>query len=291
MGSYRLKIHPECVPCLLKRSIYEAELIDESKKRKVIEEALGILDDNFKEDSVSAEVSTKVHRRVYDILGTDDPYKDLKEKSNRTAEKLLPKAKEITKEGGFREAVLVSIAGNVMDFGYRDDIDSPDYLINEFQNIIDEGFGHDDTEKVEELIKKGKNVLYFTDNAGEVVFDTVLLNKIKEYDVNLTVVVKDVPILTDATMKEVKEYDIKKIVDQVDTTGGYAVGVNFDLLSDELKGKLENADLIIAKGMANWESFSETDYRPIAFLTRSKCEPVSNTMDVPFDTNVAKLFE
>lgn len=286
-----MKIHSECVPCLLKRSIYEARLIDKSKEKKVIEEALSILNENFDKNSVSAEVSTKVHRRVYDILGTDDPYKDLKEKSNSTAEKLLPKAEEIVKNGGFRQAVLVSIAGNVLDFGYRDDIDSPDFLVKEFKNIIDEGFGHDDTDKIENLLKEGKNILYFTDNAGEIVFDTVLLNKIKEYDVNLSVVVKDVPILTDATMEDAEEYGIDMIADQLETTGGFAVGVNFDLISEQLKDKLENADLIIAKGMANWESFSEEDYRPIAYLTRSKCEPVSNTMGVPFDTNVAKLFE
>ncbi|MFW5928518.1 MAG: damage-control phosphatase ARMT1 family protein, partial [Thermoplasmatota archaeon] len=259
-----MKIHPECVPCLLKRSLYEARLIDESKKKKVIDEALDILNNNFNENSISAEVSTKVHRKVYEILGTDDPYEKLKEMSNETAEKLLPEAEDIIDEGGLKEAVLVSIAGNVLDFGYRDDINSPDYLINEFKNIIDEGFGHDDTDEIEDLLKKGKNVIYFTDNAGEIVFDTLLLKKIKEYDVHLTVVVKDVPILTDATMNDVENYDIDKIADEIDTTGGFAVGVNFDLISDTLKEKLEKADLIIAKGMANWESFSETDYRPIA---------------------------
>ncbi|MFP4050606.1 MAG: damage-control phosphatase ARMT1 family protein [Thermoplasmata archaeon] len=286
-----MKIHSECVPCLLKRSLYEARLIDKDKKRKVIKEALKILEENFQESSVSTEVSTKVHDRVYKILGTDDPYKDLKKKSNETAEKLLPKAEKVVENGGFREAVLVSIAGNVMDFGYRDDIDSPDFLIKEFQNIIDEGFGHDDIERIEKLLKKGKNILYFTDNAGEIVFDTLLLKKIKEFDVHLTVVVKEAPILTDATIEDADKYKIDKIADQVDTTGGFAVGVNFVLISEDLKEKLERADLIIAKGMANWESFSEKDYRPIAFLTRSKCNPVSETMGVPFDTNVAKLFE
>ncbi len=286
-----MKIHSECVPCLLKRSIYEARLVNKNKEKEVVKAALSILNDNFDESAVSAEISTKVHRRVYDILETDDPYKELKYKSNKTAEKLLTKAKNLVNKGGFREAVLVSIAGNVMDFGYRDDISSPDYLMNEFKKIIDEGFGHDDTDEIERILKESKSILYFTDNAGEIVFDTVLLKKIKEYDVHLTVVVKDVPILTDATMKDAKEYNIDKTADQLETTGGYAVGVNFDLIPEKLKDKLENADMIIAKGMANWESFSETDYRPIAFLTRSKCKPVSDTMGVPFDTNVAKLFE
>ncbi len=285
-----MKIHPECVPCLLKRCLYEAELVDEQKKQEVIEAATSILNERFNEGSVSAEVATEVHGKAYQILNTDDPYSDVKEKSNVAAVKLLPRAKEIAKKG-LREAIVVSIAGNVLDFGYRDDIDSPEYLTQEFENIIDQGLAQDDTEKIEALLEKGKEVVYFTDNTGEIVFDTLLLRKLKDYDIHLTVVVKEEPILTDATMEDALRYDIDKIADQLETTGGYAVGVDFDLLPEKVEKKLERADLIIAKGMANWESFSETDYSPIAFLTRSKCEPVSKTMGVPYDENIAKLFK
>jgi len=285
-----MKIHPECVPCLLKRCLYEAELVDDQKKQEVIEAATSILNERFNEDAVSAEVATEVHGKVYQILKTDDPYSEVKEKSNAAAEELLPRAEEIAKKG-LKEAIMVSIAGNVLDFGYRDDIDSPEYLIQEFENIIDQGLAQDDTEKIKTLLENGKEVVFFTDNTGEIVFDTLLLRKLKDYDIHLTVVVKEKPILTDATMEDALRYDIDKIADQLETTGGYAVGVDFDLLPEKVEEKLGRADIIIAKGMANWESFSETDYSPIAFLTRSKCEPVSETMGVPYDENVAKLFE
>lgn len=286
-----MEIHPECVPCILKRIQFEVDMVDSSKKREVVKEVLDILSEGFGEGVVSAELATKVHGRVYEILGENDPYKDLKEMSNKTAEKILPRAKEIVREKGFWGAVITSIAGNVLDFGFRDDIDSPKYLEKEFENIIDEGLAVDHTEEIEELLKDGDNILFFTDNTGEIVFDTLLLEKIKEYDVHLTVVVKGEPILTDATEEDAKNYNIDKIADQLEDTGGFAVGVNFDIISDDLKEKLKNSDLIIAKGMANWESFSETDYGPIAFLTRSKCHPIANTMQVPFDVNVAKLFK
>jgi len=274
----------------LKRCLYEAELVDEDKKREIIEEATSILNERFDDDAVSAEVATEVHSKVYEILETEDPYLDIKEQSNRSAESILPEAKKIA-EKSFRDAVLISIAGNVLDFGYRNDISSPDYLTNEFQNIINQGLAVDDTYKIEELLKKGKEVIYFTDNAGEIIFDKLLLKKLKEYDIHLTVVVKGKPILTDVTMEDALKYEIDKVADQLESTGGYAVGVDFDLLPDQVKEKLERSDLIIAKGMANWESFSEKDYSPIAFLTRSKCQPVSSTMGVPFDENIAKLFQ
>lgn len=286
-----MELHPECVPCILKRSLFEARMVDESKERDIIEAGLKILEERFEEGAVSAEVATEVHGKVYDILGTDDPYSELKDKSNETAEKLLPKAESLVEDKGFRGAVMASIAGNVLDFGFREDIESPDYLKEEFENIIDEGLGWDDVDKIEDKIEEADRIVFFTDNTGEIVFDTLLLQKIKDYDVELTVVVKGEPILTDATMEDALKYDIDEIVDHLETTGGYAVGVDFDQISEDLERKLNDADLIIAKGMANWESFSEKDYRPIAFITRSKCDPVSSTMGVPLDVNVAKLFE
>ncbi|MFP3872313.1 MAG: damage-control phosphatase ARMT1 family protein [Candidatus Natronoplasma sp.] len=286
-----MEIHPECVPCLLKRCLFEASIVDEDKKREVVEKVLSILDENFEEGAVSAEVATEAHGKVYDILGTSDPYAEMKEKSNENAEKLLKRATSLLDDGSFKDLVLLSIVGNVLDFGYRDDIESADFLLREFENLIEEGLGYDDTEDIEDILKQAGDVIFFTDNAGEIVFDRLLLEKIKDYDVYLTVVVKGEPILTDATMEDALKYDIGDIVDRLDTTGGYAVGVDFKKLPDEVKDKLEAADIIIAKGMANWESFSETDYSPIAFLTRSKCKPVAETMGVPFDKNIAKLFK
>ncbi|MFW6038044.1 MAG: damage-control phosphatase ARMT1 family protein [Candidatus Saliniplasma sp.] len=286
-----MEIHPDCVPCVLKRVLFEARMVDSSKEREVLENVLKILSKDFQKGAVSAEVATKIHGKVYEILGTDDPYHELKERSNKVAEKLLPKAKKLVEKEGFRGAVLASIAGNVLDFGYRDDMNSPECLESEFDDIIAEGLGWDDIDEIENLVKEGKNIIFFTDNTGEVVFDTLLMKKIKEYDIDLTVVVKGEPILTDATMEDAVRYNIDEIADQLETTGGYAVGVDFSKLDPELLRKLDETDLIIAKGMANWESFSEKDYRPIAFLTRSKCEPISKTMGVPYDVNVAKLFQ
>lgn len=286
-----MEMRPECVPCLLKRVLFEAEIVDKSKKREVVEEALRLLNENFEAGCVSAEVATKVHGRVYEILDTDDPYAELKEGSNKIAEELLPRAEEIAGEGGLREAILVGIAGNVLDFGFREDYDSPDYLLREFENIIDEDLEYDDTDKIDERLQEAESVVFFTDNAGEIVLDTILLKKIKGYGVHLTAVVKGKPILTDATEEDALKYGIDEIADRLETTGGYAVGLDPSLLSDELEDKLEEADLIISKGMANWEALSETEYSPIAFLTRSKCSPVAQSMGVPQEANVAKLFE
>ncbi len=286
-----MEIEAECVPCLLKRVLFEARLVNSEKGREVIQECMSILNSRFRKGAVSAEVATEVHKRAYEILGTDDPYADVKKRSNEMAKKLLPKAEEIVEKKGFRGAALVAVVGNVLDFGFRDDYASPEDLEYKFEDLVKEDFGYDDLDRIEELLEDGERVVFFTDNCGEVVFDTLLLKKIKDHDVHLTVVVKGEPILTDATMDDALKYGIDEIADKLETTGAYAVGVNFEKLPKEVKDGLEESDLIIAKGMANWESFSEMDHSPIVFLTRSKCKPVADSMGVPFNKNVAKLFE
>ncbi len=286
-----MKIKPECVPCLLKRCVYESRLVDSEHEHLVVKEAMEILNELFDESAVSAEIATKVHKRVYSIIGDHDPYKDIKKECNVVSKNLIPKARKFIENGDLREAIIVAIIGNVMDFGYKDEYDDPEYLSRMFDEMLAEGLGYDDVDRIEEILQKAEKVVYFTDNAGEIVLDTLLVEKLKEYDIDVTVVVKGEPVLTDATMEDALEVGIDKVADRLDTTGGFAIGVDLALLNDELKKEIEDADLIIAKGMANWESLSETDIRPIAYLTRSKCHPVADSMGVPYDVNAAKLFE
>ena len=146
---------------------------------------------------------------------------------------------------------------------------------------------------MKELIKKSKKILLFTDNCGEIVFDKILCREIKKYnpDLLLTLVVKGEPVLSDAIMKDVEELQFMETVDRILTTGCFAVGVDPNGIPSQLDKTLKQVDLIICKGMANYESFSETDYHPIAYLMRTKCEPIASSMDIPININAIKVYE
>ncbi len=288
-----MKIKPICVPCLFNRTLYETNLIDSSLALKIIEDAVRIVGTYDLENSCSAVVATEVHRKTYSTLGSNDPYKLIKERCNRTAISLLPKAKEIIRnsEDKLRSAVLCSIIGNVMDFGIPSSPESPEMLTEQFDKLCEEGFGVDDTEEMKKYLEKGGTVLYFADNCGEIVFDKLLCREIKKFPVHLTFVARGEPILTDATLEDVKELGIGDVVDDVLTTGCFAVGVDFEKMGDDLKNALENVDLIISKGMGNYETFSETDYTPIAHLLRTKCLPVAEDMDLEMNISVVKVYD
>jgi damage-control phosphatase, subfamily I len=107
----------------------------------------------------------------------------------------------------------------------------------------------------------------------------------------VTVVVKGEPILSDATMKDAQDIRLHEVVDELLTTGCFAVGVDFVKLPSKVKNALDQADIIIAKGMANYESFSETDYRPVAYLLRTKCNAIARSMHLPKNISAIQIKE
>ena len=106
----------------------------------------------------------------------------------------------------------------------------------------------------------------------------------------LTLVVKGEPVLSDATLEDAEALGFSEVVDDIMTTGCFAVGVDFKHLPQPVEKALKQADIILCKGMANYESFSETPYRPIAYFMRTKCDVIARSMDLPRDINVVKLY-
>ena len=286
-----MEMNPECVPCLIRRVLFETDEVDSSKARETVEAATKMLAELFVEGACSAVVATKVHRRVYDILGDDDPYAELKRKSNQISLELYPGAQEHvdSSDDRLRAAFLCAVMGNVLDFGIGSGFDHPARLREEFGNLLAEGLGHDDTAEIEELLKGAEKVVYLVDNCGEVVLDRLVLRELRSMGLHVTLVVKGEPILTDVTKADMEGLGIEELVDEVVETPGFAIGLDIDSLDGPLGDLLRGADLVIAKGMANYELLSETDISPIAYLLRTKCRPVADSMGLAKDINVVQL--
>jgi len=287
-----VRVSPQCVPCLLRRAIYETELVDPARVPEVISAACRVFSRRFRRDRVSARLATEVHREVYRILGSRDPYREMKRRSNRVARRLLPEAERMVGRSAdpLRSSILCSIAGNMLDFGIRTDIRRPEELAWKFAGIVRGGLAIDDTRRLRPYLKGGPEVLYFADNCGEIVLDILVFRELRKLGARVTLVVKGEPILTDATMEDVETLGLRKEVDAVLDTGAFAVGVDFDRIPARLRKGLHSCDLIISKGMANFESFSGTMWRPIIHLMRTKCAPVSSAAGAPEDVSIAKLW-
>ncbi len=292
-----MKIQSECITCLLKRIIFEAELStdDPLLRLKTIQNSCKLIENLYNPNISSAEIATKVHKMAYETLGDDDPYIDLKNQSNKIAQALVPRVNELIEcsDDPLRITMLASIIGNLMDFGISGASTRPEILSEVFEETFAEDLGCDDSEELKEILKNSKNVILFTDNCGEIVFDKILCRELKKFNPknHLTIVVKGEPIISDATIRDAMELKFDEIVDEILNTGCFAIGLDFKKTPPELKKALEKSDLIICKGMANYEAFSETNYRPVAYLLRTKCTAIANSMKLPLNINVVKLYK
>jgi uncharacterized protein with ATP-grasp and redox domains len=289
-----MKMNPRCTYCLLSRVHFQSKLStdDEDVISKTIKECLGVINKFYSPEAVSASVATKVHRKCYETLEDNDPYAVTKKLINQAAMKVLPIAKEKIYENSpdtgelFKRAVLASVVANYFDFGIMGFDASEDKFEAEFLKYFEKGLDVDDTPKMLGLLQ---DVVYIADNCGEILFDMIVFDVIKKLGGKITLVVRGGPILTDVTLEEVKEFEIDKKVDKVITTGSNAVGVLIEEAPPELINAIKDATLIISKGMANYETLSEHNYGPIAYMLLTKCECVAEDLGLEQGLIVAKL--
>ena len=286
-----MRVTPDCVPCLMKRVLFQARLLDNGCESDAVAAALKVYAKEYDPDRNSAEVATEVHRAAYEVMGAD-PYYQMKIDADRIAGEFLDQVTDYVEksEDRFAAAIRVAVIGNIMDFGVGLAIERPEQFRDRFQALLDQGIGADDTERLREKLKGSKSVLYFFDNCGESQFDKILIQEIQRMGVRVVGVVRGQAILNDVTFEDAQRIGLDRILDRTVSTGLFAIGANLSKAGGDLKEELERADLIIAKGMANYESLSDQDAGiPKVFILRTKCEPVARSLGVPADINVVRF--
>ncbi|HVP27381.1 MAG TPA: ARMT1-like domain-containing protein [Candidatus Bathyarchaeia archaeon] len=291
-----MKVEHECCACILSRAAAEAReaTTNPALRFRAMTDVLRLLAKEFTPSAVPADLGTKRDRLISRISGNNDPYKRSKRLSNEKALKLLAYARRIVEEGytqqdRFKKACLSAIVGNIMEF----DIPGHKFTSTSLRKSIREAskdLAVDDTGKAYELAKKAKTVLYLTDNAGEIVFDTLLVEQLKNMGLTVIVAVKGGPIINDATLEDAEASGISKVADKVITTGTNTVGLVLNEVSAEFLDVYNSVDLIFAKGMGYAETLTEYKLKkPHVLLFRTKCNPVANYFGVAREKNVAKL--
>jgi damage-control phosphatase, subfamily I len=291
-----LKVEPECESCLLSRAqiqIYQATT-NPALRFRCLAEIVKLLNREFKSTSVAADIGTKRDRIIRKLTSNNDPYRYNKKLANEKALKMRPHVKKFIESGinqqeRFKKACLCAIVGNIMEF----DIPGHKFTLNNMACCIREAAKDlviDDIDKAYELAKKAQSVLYLADNAGEIVFDALLVEQLKNMGLKVTYVVKGGPVINDATMEDAEISSIDKIADEVITTGCDAVGLQKKEASADFLKVYEASELVFAKGMGYAETLTEYKLtKPHLLMFRTKCIPVANYFCVSRDKNIAKL--
>jgi uncharacterized protein with ATP-grasp and redox domains len=291
-----VKVEAECASCILARATaetYEATT-NPALRFRAMKEVIKLLNREFRPTTVPADIGTKRDRLIKQLTGNNDPYKRNKKMSNEKAMKLLPYARKIVEAGytqqeRFKKACLCAIVGNIMEFDIPGHKFSFKTLTKSFREAAKD-LVVDDVDRAYELAKKARSILYLADNAGEIVFDTLLVEQLKNMGLKVTYVVKGGPVINDATLEDVEPSGMGKLADNILTTGTDAVGLLPKEVSQEFLKVYEAAELVFAKGMGYAETLTELKLtKPHLLLFRTKCNPVANYFCAPRHRNIAKL--
>ena len=276
-----MKIYLGCIPCFARQAVEAAEMSTNNLKlrEKIVREVLKAAS-VIPFDKTPTHMGKEIHRIIRNTLGENiDPYKHLKDKYNKKAMKIYPEMKKIVKKSNnpLETAVRIAIAGNIIDFGITT-TDSIIHLMDIVNETLTRPFAINHFDKFIKDLENAKNILYLADNAGEIVFDRILIEEIPDYKNRITLAVKGHPIINDATIEDAKQTGLTEIVKVIEN-GGDAPGTILEECSKDFLEVFEKSDLIISKGQGNYETLSETHYN-IYFLLKAKCPVIAGDLNV-----------
>jgi uncharacterized protein with ATP-grasp and redox domains len=262
----------DCIPCFVRQAAEALVLSTEDSglREKIFRRVLRTLADADWSDSAPA-ISQRLHRIIREETGNADPYLTIKDRMNRLAQEMLPRCQEfVANASDSREAIVrLAVAGNLLDSGAKTQI-QPENLAQLLSGLWERPM-QGDIAALFQAADRASQILYLADNAGEIVFDRLLIEALPM--AKITVAVRGGAILNDALLDDAERMGITGIVPVI-TNGSDAPGTVIEDCSEQFREMFNHADLIISKGQGNYETLSETP-APIFFLFTTKCSLVA----------------
>lgn len=269
-----MRTYLDCIPCFFNQALRAGRIAtgDEKKLKKLLDE-IGTMLSDIPLESTPPETGLLIYKKVREITGSFDPYRELKRESTEKALALYPAVKRMveTSDDKLLTAIRVAIAGNVIDFGVHSNFD----IEAELAEVLKKDFAIFDYDDFKDCLAHTDEVLYIGDNAGESVFDRILIEELKK---PVTYVVRAIPVINDVTYEDAIQAGIDKVA-SIMSSGTHAPGTVLETCSAEFKEIYRNAKFIISKGQGNYEGLSE-EKRPIFFLLKAKCWVIADDIGV-----------
>ena len=295
-----MRTHLNCASCIIDDLCGALQLVplEEKIKKEILRESFQFLAREFSTKEIPSYFITEVHRILKRVSGIEIPFKERRDKCNQLgmemAEKIVLEAEGLEEFDRFSFLLNWAIASNHLDFrtvgtGYGFQMAE---IIEELRACLSEGLKIDRRAEIFRIAKSSSKILYIHDNVGEIAFDKLLIKELRKYGASVTSALRGGPITSDATMEDGETVGLQEAASEIILAGPDTLGISLSEMSDQLKQELQTADLVIAKGQANY--YALTEYRSkvpgeIACLFRTKCEIVSNELGETGKINIAIL--
>ncbi len=279
-----MKMQPECFGCFFQQANRLLRYLKIPKERRfaILKKIGDYLFHIDKYTRTPAFYASAMYKILYESTGVKDPYKYVKRKYNKMILEMYPKLLKLIKksEHPIYTALKLSAIGNIIDFGVETSLD----IQKEIKNINSIKFMKDDFKIFKKMLTSAKKIFLIADNAGEIIFDKLLLETIsstREYEI--VIGVRGKPVINDVTIDDLKGIKFNKNI-KIVSNGNDNVGTILSKCSKEFLNEFKSADIIISKGQANFESLNDLRDEPIFFLFRAKCAPVAKFLQVKQDS-------
>ncbi|MEJ2186442.1 MAG: ARMT1-like domain-containing protein [Gemmatimonadota bacterium] len=267
----------DCYPCFFRQTLEASRMAtsDEAIQRTVLRQ-VGALLSELPAGATPIEMGSRIHRVIREHTGSVDPYWQLKLDSNRQALALYPRLRKLleSSESRLETAVVIAAVGNVIDFGANPHFNVESAL----EDGLRRGLIRSDFRSFARRLSEVKHVLYLGDNAGEIVFDKVLVEEMASRGVSVTFAVKEAPILNDATLEDALAVGMDEVAEVV-SSGVAGPGTLLAQGSSHFRHLFSRSPLILAKGQGNYEGLSQ-ETAPLFFLLMAKCPVVARSLGV-----------
>ena len=272
-----MRINDQCLPCLVNQAIKIAKLCGLKERDELYREVFHNLS-TIDFSKTNPEIIGQNYQIIKRYVGLNDPYKELKSQYNQMFLNKLPEYDR--KINSFEDAVKYAIVANIIDFNpIHEDVERQ---VQHFFSSLDQlvlTINH--VESLISDIMKSKNILYLGDNCGEICFDELLIQRIKQINPDCRVYfgVRGEAVVNDNTVEDAYQVGMNKVADVI-SNGDCSLGTVLERTSKEFQKVFDTADFVIAKGQANYESLSEQN-KKIYFLLMTKCKVIADDIGVP----------
>ena len=280
-----MKMHDECIPCLVSQVIKTAHLTGAQDRETLYKQVfayMATLDFN----KTNPEVAGDTYAMLKKHIGNEDPYQEVRNYFNNLILQLLPdiRSKIEAADDPFKAALQYASAANIIDFSpaHSGELVTTENVMELIEQATTLPFVIDHTAQLRTDLSHAKTLLYLGDNCGEICLDKLLIENIKHQNPNLQIYfgVRGAPVVNDSTEEDAYKVGMNEYATII-SNGDISQGTVIEHTSPEFQEIYHKADLVIAKGQANYETLSDRLDQNIYFMLITKCKVIANDIGVP----------
>ena len=200
-----MKLNPKCMACQLRKQEAKIRHFDDEDRKKQYMEKIRRRFDQPKEEDCVPSISTELKKFYCSFWGV--PMEDFSQINREYDQLMLDLEEDLLSAIRYsadplRAALIYARTGNYIDFAALPEV-SKETALSLIKSENKDELDEQEYRNFCQDMKKASNVVYITDNCGEIVLDKIAIQILKKTfpNIRVTALVRGLPAGNDATFK------------------------------------------------------------------------------------------